>query len=181
MTNTTKIRMTASQFFALPESNQIRELIDGELIVNPPKDPHQVIGGNTYFYLRQIMPNGKARVSPVGVYLDEINILEPDVFWVSPTNNNCALHEDQYWHGAPDLIVEVLSPPTARQDRVVKFQLYEKYGVREYWIIEPLDLYVEVWNYEAGKFAFQGSYRPGAVFASRTLGAEIIVARLLME
>ena len=59
------------------------------------------------------------------------------LFWVSAENQNCFLETNgRYWHGAPDLVVEILSPSTELNDRGTKFQTYQKYGVREYWILD---------------------------------------------
>jgi Uma2 family endonuclease len=71
-------RVTAQAFLALPESNQLRELINGEIVVNPPNDGHQVCAGNLYFYLRQHVPDGRVRIAPTGLYVDEANIVEPE-------------------------------------------------------------------------------------------------------
>lgn len=181
MTDMAKTRITTAEFLELPESNQIRELIDGEIFVNPPKDAHQGIVGNTHFFLRQTVPNGKVRVAPTGVVFDELNTPEPDVFWVSSENTHCELGDDGLWHGAPDLIIEVLSPSTARHDRVTKFQLYEKYGVREYWIADPEMPSIEVWFLENKILNYQGVYGLGKTFTSRVLNAAVETDRLLSE
>jgi Uma2 family endonuclease len=74
------------------------------------------------------------------------------------------------------LIIEVLSEGSVRRDKKTKYKLYEKYGVREYWIVNPLAQIVEVFTLKDGIFALLGVYEPGETFVSTVLGsAEIAV------
>lgn len=162
---TPKSRMTAAEFAELPETTQITELLDGVIFVSPsPKDPHQDNVEDTAGFLRDLKKagqiSGTIRFAPMDVQFDDLNTVQPDVFFVSSDNTRCMLGEDGYWHGAPDLIVEVLSPSTARRDRIEKFGLYEKYGVREYWIVESSLPSVEVWILTEGLLQLQGTYSP---------------------
>jgi Uma2 family endonuclease len=149
MADMTRTRTTLEEFKALPESLDHIELIDGELVVSPtPKYKHQNVVLNTATDLKQRLPQGKVVVSPMDVYLDDENVLQPDVFWVSGADSRCKLGEDGYWHGAPDLVVEVLSPSTAHRDHGVKFALYEQFGTREYWLMDADAEFVEVFHRE---------------------------------
>jgi Uma2 family endonuclease len=180
MTDAAKIQITAQEFFALEETNQIRELIDGEIVVNPPKLPHQRSVRLALRLLETVIPSGELWVAPTGVYFDELNIPEPDIFWVSAENTSCVANaENSYLHGAPDLIIEILSPSTARNDKVTKFQLYEKYGVREYWIVDSVEQRVEVWNHDGESFIYLGGFSVRKNFTSKALGTEINVDKLL--
>jgi len=180
MTDSARIQITAQEFLALDETNQIRELIDGEIVVNPPKLPHQRIVRWVLRYLEGVIPSGELWVAPTGVYFDELNVPEPDVFWVSDDNTTCVPNaENTYLRGAPDLIIEVLSSATTRTDRVTKFQLYEKYSVHEYWIVDPIEMHVEVWTHDGRLFVYQGEYSTSKTFTSRALGTDINVAKLL--
>ncbi|MDX1991289.1 MAG: Uma2 family endonuclease [bacterium] len=181
MTESVKTRMTAQAFFALPETNHLQQLINGELILDAPKDVHQAAVGNCYHFLRQLKLGGKVRIAPTAVHFDDVNVVEPDVFWVSESNTLCVLGEDQHWHGAPDLIIEVLSPSSVRHDRVTKFQLYERYAVREYWIVQPNVLTVEVWHLEESVFEYQNLYTLVDTFTSPTLKTTVQVHELLTE
>ena len=147
MADITQTRMTLDEFNALPESLEFIELIAGELTVSPtPKNKHQNTVLNTAVEIKQKFPYGKVVISPMDVYLDDETVLEPDVFWVSGADSLCKLGEDCYWHGAPDLVVEVLSPSTALRDHGVKFDLYERHGTREYWLIDAEAEFVEVFR-----------------------------------
>ena len=78
--------------------------------------------------------------------------------------------------GAPDLVVEVLSPGTAKYDRQQKYEAYQQHGVGEYWIVDPLHEVVEVWTLgEAGLFQQQGAFAGDDTFQSTILGESISV------
>ncbi len=169
MADITRTRVTLDEFRALPESMEHIELIDGELIVSPtPKNKHQTATGNAYSILKEL-PLGRTVVSPMDVYLDDETVVEPDVFWVSGADSRCKLGADDYWHGAPDLVVEVLSPSTALRDHGVKFRLYEQYGTREYWLIDPEAQFVEVFRREQDAFARFGVFGREDSFALSVL------------
>src|SRR5687768_16231992 len=126
-----RTRMTADEFFQLPETMQPTELIDGELIASPTPTPkHQLAVGAFFTLIHGLIPDGVVLFAPLSVYLDEENIPEPDVMWVAE-NSRCVITEKRL-EGPPDLIVEVFSPGTAKRDKRDKFKLYEKHGVREY-------------------------------------------------
>jgi len=119
------------------------------------------------------------RPAPTGLHLDERNFYEPDVFWIRPDNGLCTLVEKHYWHGAPDLIIEILSPSTAYRDRGIKYEMYEKHGVREYWLVDPEAAFIEVYVLAEGRFARLGLFRAGQTFTSLVISADIQVATLL--
>jgi Uma2 family endonuclease len=89
--------------------------------------------------------------------------------WIAPES---ACHPDgrKRLVGAPDLIAEVLSPSTALRDRRDKFHLYEQYGVREYWIVDPRDQLVEVWVRRGRHFVRVNVYSNADVYESPLLG-----------
>jgi hypothetical protein len=82
-------------------------------------------------------------------------VVEPDVLYVSGAHAD-RLHE-RYVAGAPDLIVEVLSPPSHRVDKIKKRRLYEAHGVREYWIVDPVAETLEVYRRPARTLRFSGA------------------------
>jgi Uma2 family endonuclease len=175
---TAREKVTAEQFFGLPETNHIVELVDGEIIMSAtPVTHHQRIILRTARHLEDIMPDGEVFIAPLSVYLDDLNIPEPDVYWVSAANQS-VVHEKHIF-GVPDLIVEIFSPSTEKRDRKDKFELYERYGVREYWMIDPEPELLEVWVHENQRFTRLGIYTPGETFASPTLGSKTVeVSRL---
>ena len=183
MAEATRTRMTAAEYAELPETNTPTELIHGQLIVSPsPKTYHQEIAGESYALIRRIAPSGKVLFAPVGVFLDADNVVEPDVFWVSGPDSTCQRGEEGYWHGGPDLVIEVLSPGTAKRDRTIKKDLYEQHGTREYWLVEPYTQLTEVWLLDAsGLFEQLGIFDPGDQFTSPVLGDKVIDLQLVWD
>lgn len=168
-----KFKMTAAEFFELPETNNIIELINGDLIVSPPPIlDHQRLVFKFGKLIESLMPDGEVFIAPVAVYLDEDNVPEPDVVWVA-ANSRCIVTV-KCLEGPPDLIVEVLSPGTERRDRKDKFELYQKYGVREYWMADSQGQYIEVYRHENGIFVRQGVYGPDETFESAALGGKTV-------
>jgi Uma2 family endonuclease len=168
-------RMTAKEFLELPETNNFVELLDGEVIMSPTPFPkHQDVVGNTFIILKGLTSTigGKVYLAPLSVYLDDNNIPEPDVIWIAP-NGRCVVGE-KWLTGPPDLVVEVLSPSTGHQDKVKKFKLYERQGIREYWIADPVHRLLEVWVLIDGKFVEQGIFAPEDTFQSPVLGGQTI-------
>jgi Uma2 family endonuclease len=175
MTDMTHQRMTAQEFAELPESNLPAELIEGELIMTPaPDDPHQKVAIHGVAVLLNMKLEGEIRFSPIDVYLDDENVLQPDIMWVSKDNPRCKLVEGRRWHGAPDLVIEILSPSTARRDKTVKFDLYERYGVREYWMLDYLAEYLEVYGLQDGRFVKIGIFGPEETFTSPVLSGKTV-------
>lgn len=170
-----KTRTTFADYDALPETNQIVELIDGEIVMNPPLYKHQKALWEIVGTVMPLMTKGNACLAPSGLHFDDGNSFEPDLFWVSAENTNCFLEANgRYWHGAPDLVVEILSPSTELADRGKKFLIYQKYGVREYWLVNPEAWFVEVYRSVDGKFEQQGIFEPEQHFKSAVLGSAVI-------
>lgn len=171
-----RTRYTVADYDQLPESALPTELIDGEIQVSPaPLFTHQLVVGNLYFYLRMNVPNGVVAFAPVDVQLDELNVFQPDLLWIAEGNERCAVTEQRVI-GAPDLVVEIVSKGTERRDRVQKFQLYEKHGVREYWIIDLKLKSIQVWSLQGSEFVSAGSFTIDETFESPVLQKSVVVA-----
>jgi Uma2 family endonuclease len=172
MATDAKIRMTAEEFSHLPETNQPTELIHGELIVSPAPTPlHQRISRRLQRLLEDLIPNGEVFDAPIDLYLDEANIPQPDLVWVS-ADGTCRVTEKRL-EGPPELVVEIFSPGTARYDKDEKFKTYQRFGVREYWMADPVNLYVEVFALRDGAYESQGVYGPQGSFTSPALGKTV--------
>lgn len=178
----TRQRMTAEEYRQLPETSQRMELIEGELIVSPSVvTGHQRAVGNTYYILRDDdVPPGEAFMAPLDVYFDDENVFQPDVFWVAKDNDRC-VERDGYFYGPPDLVIEVLLPSTARYDKTVKFLVYEKYGVREYWLADPKRKTVEVWRRGEEEFTLLDIYSATDTFVSVVLGDKPITLATIFD
>lgn len=166
-------RMTAAEFRSLPETMQPMELIEGEVIVSPsPTLFHQRNSRNTVFMLQKLIPNGEILYAPMDVEFDEENVPQPDVIWIAEGSLCKAI--DGKLVGAPDLVVEIFSSSTAKLDKTRKFSLYERHGVREYWMIDPYSLYVEVYTLQEGIFLRLGVYGEKDAFESPVLGGKTV-------
>ena len=172
----------AEAYYQLPayQDNTLIQLIDGEVVIGgTPNVKHQMIVREIMFLFMTIaeQKQGEAFSSPTEVYLDESNIYEPDVMYLTP-NPNCAV-TDKHLRGAPDLVVEVLSPSTAKHDRGAKFQAYQQHGVDEYWIVDPLHETIEVWQLADERFNLLDAFSSGDTFTSRPLGEDVAVKDFL--
>ncbi len=105
-----------------------------------PLDNHQKVLGKIFVKIYSFVEQhnlGEVRVSPYDVHFDEENIFQPDIVFVAKQNTR--LIKERGLYGAPDLVVEILSPSNKGYDKKDKKHVYEKYGVKEYWIVEPND------------------------------------------
>src|SRR5213592_4010404 len=131
--------LTVRDYRQLPEGPPYYQLIEGDLYMSPSPDRfHQDILGNLHFILRSYLeksPLGSIHIAPSEVQLTEWNIYQPDLYYVSRARRT--ILTDQGARGAPDLIVEILSPKTAKLDRGVKREIYARSGVEEMWIVDP--------------------------------------------
>jgi len=160
-------RLTVSQYLRGPEEMDRQELVWGFVLREPAPSAlhHQSAVTRALVLLGlHVTPRqlGKVLVSPTDVVLDEEKdlVLQPDVVFISQAR----LHiiRERVW-GAPDLVVEVLSPRTRRRDCTDKRRWYRKYGVREYWIVDPRRLSIDVLSFgdnrRTTRRTFHGSNR----------------------
>ncbi|MCL4253195.1 MAG: Uma2 family endonuclease [Anaerolineae bacterium] len=173
MVTSTKNRISAEQYLQSAETNIPQELLDGEVIVTAsPINAHQRMVGRVYQLLLSLIPNGEVILSPSDVYLDEWNVVQPDLFWIA--ENSPCQDVDTHFVGAPTLIIEVLSPSTAKRDKIQKFRLYEKNRVPEYWLVDVDEGHIEVWSLHDEKYAFIGRYTSEESFVSPILGQKSV-------
>ncbi len=181
MVDATRTRISAADYYQLPEYEQhdLIQLIDGEVVIGmPPILKHQTIIKKLMALLLQIEASqgGIAFIAPTEVYLDDDNVFEPDVLYIKPDNLAITQQDEKRIVGAPNLVVEVLSPGTAKYDRQEKYQAYEQRGVDEYWIVDPVHETIEVWTLGEDKlFQRQGAYGKTSTFPSVTLGTTVTV------
>ncbi len=108
---------------------------------------HQVISRNIVLLVGSYLekhPIGEIYYSPLDVYLSEVNVYQPDVVFVS--NENKSILTDQGTEGPPDLVVEILSPSTARYDKGSKRKIYARTGVKELWVVDPDAKNIQVYD-----------------------------------
>jgi len=131
--------LTADDFYALPDSPERYELLEGMLVMAPPPDfGHQDLSGELTVALRLFArgSGGQAVAAPVGVELAPSTVFEPDLVYLQP--EQASLIEKRGIRGAPALVVEIASPSTRRYDISTKLPAYLEAGVREVWIVDPV-------------------------------------------
>lgn len=131
-------RTALEAFERLPEGTLV-QLIKDKLIMSPAAtDIHQKVLNEINFLLLTHLKRhkiGEVRIAPYGVYLDNENVYQPDLIFIA--NENLDKIQKNGYHGVPDLVIEVLSPKTKKYDLGEKKQIYERYGVKEYWTVNP--------------------------------------------
>jgi Uma2 family endonuclease len=132
------------------------ELINGEIVKKQsPSLRHQIISGNIEFALRVYADKtnfGRMLHAPLDVVLDDGNAYHPDVFFVKKERAFILDNPDEIVMGAPDLVVEILSKSTALYDKGIKKDIYETYGVREYWLVDPRTNTIELYAYTEQRY-----------------------------
>jgi Uma2 family endonuclease len=154
-----KKKYTYEDYLKTPEDKRY-ELIEGELIMTPSPVPyHQRIVMNIGFKLDEFIKKhglGKLFLAPCDVYLDDENVLQPDILFVSKDREG--IIGEKNIQGAPDLVIEILSENTAYNDMVKKKKLYARFGVKEYWIVDPSEKTVEVFGNKDNVFILEKTY-----------------------
>jgi len=163
-----KTKATIQDYRELPEGSPY-QLIEGELVMSPaPKPMHQIVSGNLFKILSKFTEGkGILLYAPVDVYLDEENAFQPDLIFISNERKDILKEDGVY--GAPDLVVEILSPSTAYYDLRKKKEVYERSGVKEYWIVDPEMKTVEVYVKDKGKFKLAEEVKERGKFRSKII------------
>ena len=133
-------RLTYDDFVRIPDDGKRHEIIDGVHFVTPsPNLRHQDLvlrlGVALANFLDAHPERGRVFVAPFDVVFSFHDVVEPDVIFVAP--DQLDILTDQNIQGTPALVVEILSPSTKKRDLQVKRLLYERSGVREYWLVDP--------------------------------------------
>lgn len=168
-----KPKPTYEDYLNIPGDDRY-ELINGEFIlVGSPNESHQaaVMGFalELGFFVRD-KGLGRCYVVPFDVLLTDalgVNVVQPDLIFVSSEREHIITRANI--QGAPDLVVEILSPSSRRQDTTTKLELYAKHGVREYWIADPESRTVIAMLLKDGKFEIVGKYGVDDTLSSPTL------------
>ena len=162
---------TYQEYAALPDDGRRYEIIGGVLYMSPsPSEAHQSIVTRLVYHLFghvEVAERGRVYVSPFDVELALKDVVQPDILVV--LNAHLERITPARVVGAPDLVVEVVSPGSSTQDRHEKFTAYARAGVPEYWLIEPFSRTIEIFTLESGKYRSLGVYEGVATLPSRVL------------
>ena len=178
----TQTKLTYQDYANTPDDKRY-ELIDGVLITVPaPNVPHQDSQASLGSRMRVFVERhdlGKVLFAPTDVVLTDTDIVQPDVLFIS--NEREHIITEANIQGAPDLVVEILSPSTAKHDWQAKRDLYAKHGVKEYWLADPANKIVWIMLLRDGALEIVETYASGDVLISPTLtGFEVSVDDLFM-
>jgi len=164
-----KKKYTYEDYLKTPDDKRY-ELIEGELLMTPsPVTKHQRVSRKIEFLLEKFVTEndlGEIFHAPYDVYLDNENVLQPDILFVSRERSH--IIGEKNIQGAPDLVIEIVSESTAYRDLVQKKSLYAKYGVKEYWVVVPDNEIVEVYVLRESLYALHETFRKGDSLDSPT-------------
>lgn len=160
------VRFKAADIWDTPDDGNRYEVIDGELFVTPPPNWGHQRGLSRLQFLvsRHVFERelGEVVSAPVGVVLDDENGVQPDLVYVSRERLHVITEKGIV--GAPDLVVEVLSPRTRSRDRGIKKRRYAAAGIPHYWMLDPRSRALETYRLGPNGYEQTGTYRPGETF-----------------
>ena len=173
---------TYEDYLNLPDDGRRYEIIEGDLYVtNAPDLDHQFTVSEIQRQIANFVTEHKLGFiipAPFEVHLSETSRpVQPDILFIKA--ENWPGPGAKFFEGAPDLIVEVISPSSIRTDQSIKFSAYEQAGVSEYWIANPKTRSVEVFTLSGGEYALVGQFINDEVIKSEVLaGLQIITSTL---
>lgn len=136
--------------------------------LSSPKFNHQYTLGNLHFsFASACAQDGIVLIAPMDVILDDQNTLQPDLLYIRKENKG--IIREGYVYGAPDLVVEILSDSTARNDKTIKKTTYERFGVGEYWLVDPVYRLVDQFVLLEGEYRLLGTWTEDDRLASATV------------
>ena len=150
-------KLTVAEFHKMEfddDDTHLYELLDGEIVKKKAPSPrHQRIARDLTIKMHPFAIEhklGEVLPSPIDVFLNDTNSPQPDLVYVSTANAHIVTYDGVM--GVPDLVVEVISPSSIYRDRVTKKALYERFGIQEYWLIDPADNFVEIYAITNGGY-----------------------------
>ena len=148
------LKFTYEEYCAFPEDGKRHELIDGDHYVTPaPLTKHQRIMANLHRLIAPVVHEhslGTVLFAPVDVLLSHVDVVQPDFLFVSKART--VIITESNIQGAPDLVIEILSESTRKNDEGIKRLLYERAPVQEYWIIDPVSKSVKTFLLQEGRY-----------------------------
>lgn len=158
---------TVADLAQVPDDGKRYEILEGDLAVSPsPSRKHQnVIRTLSAFFIRaESQGYGRWYPAPFDVVFDDHNVTEPDLLFVR--TDHLHIIQEANIQGAPDLVVEVLSPSTRARDLGVKAHLYARFGVPEYWVVDPEVETLAVYHLTPDGYEVTGPFRQGETVSS---------------
>ena len=163
-------KQTYKDYCATPDDERY-ELLNGKLMMVPaPNMKHQKVLGRLYIELDRFNEEhglGELYLPPFDVVLSDTDVVQPDLLWISRSREDRLT--DAHVRGAPDLVIEILSPSSAKKDRGDKHDLYGKHGVLEYWIVDPVAETIAVHRQRDGRLELAETFGRGDTLQSALL------------
>lgn len=158
--------LTYDDYLHLPDDGNRYEICEGVLHVTPsPTTGHQRVSRNLAFILHGFVTEhglGEVFYAPLDVVLSRISVVQPDIIYVSRARQSVLTEKNVC--GAPDLIVEIISPSSSSADRVTKAQVYARYGVPYYWVLDPREKKLEEFRLSRGIYVLVRCWEDSAAF-----------------
>ena len=146
------VKFTYADYLTTPEDERY-ELLDGDLMMVPaPNVKHQRVSARLHVLLHRFIEDrglGTLLYAPCDVVLSDDDVVQPDLLFVSRDREEQLLKQENV-RGAPDLVVEILSPSSEDTDRGAKHKLYGRHGVTEYWLVDPIAETVSIHRQRGG-------------------------------
>jgi Uma2 family endonuclease len=164
-------RVSYADLECMPEDGRRYELYDGEVFVVPaPILRHQIVSQRLWWILDDYAKRsgGLAVISPMDVIFSQFDVVQPDVMFIHASRLN-SVSLDARIQQAPDIVVEVLSPSTASNDRGRKMRMFLRYNVPEYWIVDPVAERIEIYSLAGTEYGLARSVSGEALVQSAVL------------
>jgi Uma2 family endonuclease len=166
------------------DDNLWYELLNGELVKKSSPSPrHQRASMklSSIMHLFTSQQNlGLVYCAPIDVFVDEYNVPQPDILFIRNENKHIITSDGIM--GAPDLVVEILSPSSILNDRGIKQRLYQRLGVQEYWIVDPKNNAIEVYRLTEGVYDLVSfAVERGTVDSTAIAGLQVEVSEIFEE
>jgi Uma2 family endonuclease len=167
----------------LPEET-FAEIINSEIYMSPtPNSKHQEISGELEFLLMLFIKKNKAGKifhAPMDVILDKHNVVQPDILFIA--NENIKIITRKCIEGVPNLVIEIISPSSYYRSQVEKKDLYERFGVKEYWIIDPANKVIEIFTLQESKYVLHAFIaEEGKVSSALLQGFEVSIHDIINQ
>ena len=162
-----RILLTYEDYVGLPNDGKRYEILDGELFVTPaPALLHQRVSRNLERLLdRHVVEHALGEIlhAPIDLILSPTTIAQPDILFIRAGRD---ITTTRAVEAPPDLVVEIVSPSSLRQDRVTKAALYARFGVLHYWIVDPEARQFDVYELDGAAYRLSGEARGTEVLRS---------------
>lgn len=151
-----KVKETPSSYGIEEERYEIIEGVRYEMQAAPAIRHQQLVTHLWMSLEKTCAPEGLVLTSPIDVQFDKDNECQPDIIYIA--NENLDIVTEKKIIGAPDIIVEILSPSTSYNDKIRKKAVYERFGVKEYWIVDPVHLFLDQFILDNQKYILAQTY-----------------------